>query len=303
MVHPVDIYQLKTFVAVAREGTVTRASEVVHLSQPAVSGHIKSIEDALGLALFDRTPKGMVLTPEGQRLLAKAEVILAAHQELVDEASRAKGTLTGKLRLGSGSTSNHEAIGRLVTAFAERFPEVEVALKHGTSAEILAGLRAGSLDAGFYNEAGAPEPDLATHEVSRFAIHVVAPPGLVARGKRFDWSQLSDVAWIYPTASACCGRTAEDLFRTHHLHPKRVISIDRVEVTRTLVASGVGVGLLHDDVAREAERRGEVEIVVESPATVRVLFALLERRAKDPLLEAATSIIRQQARGPRASAG
>lgn len=292
----VDIYQLKTFVAVAREKSITRASELVHLSQPAVSGHIKSIEDALGLVLFDRTPKGMVLTAEGQRLLAKAEQILAAHQELVDEASRAKGVLTGKLRLGSGSNSNHEAIGRLVTAFAERFPQVEVALKHGTSADILAGLRSGALDAVFYNEAGEPEPDLARLEIARFAIHVVAPPGT-----RSDWKQLREAAWIYPTASACCGRTAEQLFKEHHFQPKRVISIDRVEVTRTLVASGVGVGLLHDDVAREAEARGEVEIVVRSPATVRVLFAHLERRAKDPLLEAATAIMRQTARGARPS--
>src|SRR5207237_3000722 len=94
-----DIYQLKTFVAVAREGSITRASEVLHLSQPAVSAHIKAIEDALGLALFERTPRGMSLTHDGQRLLAKAEQALAVHQELMDEATRIKGHLTGTLRL------------------------------------------------------------------------------------------------------------------------------------------------------------------------------------------------------------
>jgi len=64
-----DIYQLKTLVAVAREGSVTRASEVLHLSQPAVSAHIKAIEDALDLVLFERTPRGMTLTRDGERLL------------------------------------------------------------------------------------------------------------------------------------------------------------------------------------------------------------------------------------------
>jgi DNA-binding transcriptional LysR family regulator len=53
-----DIYQLKTFVVVAREGSITRASEILHLSQPSVSAHIKVIEDALDLALFERTPRG-----------------------------------------------------------------------------------------------------------------------------------------------------------------------------------------------------------------------------------------------------
>jgi DNA-binding transcriptional LysR family regulator len=146
-----DIYQLKTFVAVAREGSITRASELLHLSQPAASAHIKAIEDALGLTLFERTPRGMTLTSDGERLLAKAERSLAAHRELMDEATRIKGHLTGKLRLGAGSNSNNEAIGRLLTSLAERWPDVEVALKHGTSQEVLTGLRNGSLDAGFYN--------------------------------------------------------------------------------------------------------------------------------------------------------
>lgn len=95
-----DLHQLKTFVAVAREGSITRASGLLHLSQPAVSAHIKAMEDTLGLSLFERTPRGMSLTPDGQRLLAKAEQTLAAHQELMAEATRTKGELTFvKLRI------------------------------------------------------------------------------------------------------------------------------------------------------------------------------------------------------------
>lgn len=285
---PMDIYQLKTFVAVAREGSITRASELVHLSQPAVSAHIKAIEEALGLALFDRTPKGMSLTADGQRLLAKAEQTIAAHQELMDEATRSKARLSGKLRLGAGSNSNHQAIGRLVTVLSERFPEVEVALKHGTSAEILAGLRNGSLDAGFYNEGAEPDADLATLEVSRFKTWVVAPPGSGA----LNWKALAELPWIYPTASACCGRTAESLFKTHHFRPKRIISVDREDVTRTLVAGGIGVGLLHDGTAKAAKASGDVELLLQSENVVRVLFASLSSRAQDPLLIAATSILR-----------
>ncbi len=65
-----DLHQLKTFVTVAREGSITRASELLHLSQPAVSAHIKAIEDAFDLKLFDRKARGMTLTADGQRLLA-----------------------------------------------------------------------------------------------------------------------------------------------------------------------------------------------------------------------------------------
>lgn len=292
-----DLHQLKTFVTVAREGSITRASGLLHLSQPAVSAHIKAMEDTLGLSLFERTARGMSLTRDGQRLLAKAEQTLAAHQELMAEATRSKGELTGKLRLGAGSNSSNEAIGRLLTVLSERCPGVEVALTHRTSQEVLAGIRNGSLDAGFYNEPGEAEPDLATIEVAGFAIYLVAAPGVVAAAKPPDWQAIAELPWIYPTESACCSRTAEHLFASQRLRPKRVISADRQDVTRTLIASGLGVGLLHADTAREAQARGEVVILFEAETRVRILFAHLASRAEDPLLVAASSIMRAPPRG------
>jgi DNA-binding transcriptional LysR family regulator len=285
-----DIHQLKTFIAVAREGSITRASERLHLSQPAVSAHIKAIEDALDLTLFERTARGMSLTVDGQRLLAKAEQTLGAHQELMEEATRIKGKLSGRLRLGANSNSNNAAIGRLLTVLSERYPDVEVVLKHGTSGEILAGLRNGSLDAGFYNEAAEPAPDLATTEVSQFKIFVVTSPGLVARP--LDWNVLAEMAWIYPAASGCCGLSAEAFFKAHRIRPRRIISVDREDVTRTLVAGGLGVGLLHADTAKGAQAHGEVELLAESPNAVRVLFAHLASRHQDPLLSAAVAALR-----------
>jgi DNA-binding transcriptional LysR family regulator len=292
LVPPVEIYQLRTFVAVAREGSITRASEQLHLSQPAVSAHIKAIEDSLGLTLFERTPRGMSLTSDGERLLVKAEQTLGVHQELMEEAKRIKGQLTGRLRLGACGSSIKEAVGHLVTVLSERCPEVEVAVKHGTSQEILTGLRNGTLDAGYYNEAGESEPELTTVEVSRFGICLAAAPKLVEISQPLDWNALADLPWIYPTASTCCGKTAELLFKTHEIRPRKIISIDREQVTRTLVAGGVGIGLLHADTANEARALGEVQLLFESPSSVRVLFAHLASRAQDPLVSAASSIVR-----------
>ncbi|MEO7735383.1 MAG: LysR family transcriptional regulator, partial [Kofleriaceae bacterium] len=194
-----EIYQLRTFVAVAHEGSITRASERLYLSQPAVSAHIKALEETLGLALFERTARGMSLTSDGQRLLAKAEHTLAAHRELLDEATRLKGHLTGRLRLGAGSNASTEHIGRLLTVLSDRCPEVEVTLQHGNSLEILGSIRNGTLDAGFYNEAGEPDAALQIVEVARFAIYLAAPPGLAAASQPLDWKALAEVPWICPT--------------------------------------------------------------------------------------------------------
>ncbi len=287
-----DLHQLRTFVAVAHEGSITRASERLHLSQPAVSAHIKAIEDAFDLELFARTARGMTLTAEGERLLAKAELALGAHRALMDEAMRIKGHLEGRLRLGAASNSGNEAIGRLLTTFSERCPDVEVTLEHGRSSDVLTGIRNGTFDAGFYNEGGEPDPVLQTIEVSRFKTFVVAAPSLGLATEPLDWRRLADLPWIYPTTSACCGRTAEELFAQHHIRPKRIVSVDRESVTRSLIAGGLGIGLLHADTAEEARARGEVEVVAEAATLVRVLYAFLASRAGDPILAAAAAIVR-----------
>jgi DNA-binding transcriptional LysR family regulator len=286
-----EIHQLETFVAVAREGSITRASERLCRSQPAVSAHIKAIEDTLGLTLFERTARGMSLTSDGQRLLEKAEQTLAAHRELIEEATRIKGRLTGKLRLGMASNASTEVLGRLLTVLSERCPELEVALQHGTSLDLLNGLRSGSLDAGFYNEAGEPDAELMASEVARFDIYLVAPPGLVPVSQPVDWAALAELPWVCPTSGTCCGQAAENLFKRHQVRPGRIINIDRESVTRTLISGGVGVGLLHAETAREARAGGEVEIVCEAQRAVRVLFAHLARRAHDPILCAVSSIV------------
>lgn len=287
-----EIHQLKTFVAVAREGSITRASERLYLSQPAVSAHIKAIEETLGLALFERTARGMSLTDDGRRLLLKAEDILGAHRELVDEAQRIKGSLTGKLRIGGAANSESGPVGKLVLGLSERCPEVDVTIQHGNSLDILDGIRNGSLDAGFYNEPGEPDADLFTVEVSRFTIYLASSPGLVDGTQPLDWRELAEMPWVYPTCgSSCCGRAAENLFLRYQFRPKRTIGIDRESVTRTLIAGGVGIGMLHAETAMQAQAAGEVNLLCEAHDSVRVLFAHLVSRDKDPLLNAARSLL------------
>jgi hypothetical protein len=82
------------------------------------------------------------------------------------------------------------------------------------------------------------------------------------------------------------------LFRKHRIQPRRIINIDREEVTRALISGGIGVGFLHAATATEAQRRGEVQLVCEVRETVRVLFAYLSSRGQDPLLSAVSSIVR-----------
>lgn len=293
-----DLHQLRTFVAVAREGSVTRASERLHLSQPAVSAHVKALEDTLGLTLFERSSKGMQLTGDGAQLLAKAELVLSAQRGLVDEATRLKGRLAGRLELGGGSNSGSDAVlGHLLLALSDRHPEIEVSLAHGDSSEVVEGIVSGRLDGGFYNASDPPDPRLSTTEVSRFGIYVAAPPGTSFAQPPVNWQALADVPWICAPPDSCCGKAVERLFERHRFRPSRIIRIDREKVTLELVTAGVGLGLLHEDSALAARARGDVDVVCEAALGAQVLFAHLAARKDDPLLVAVVSAIEEHVAG------
>ena len=87
-----ELYQLRTFLAVAETRHLTRAAERVHLSQPAVSAQLKALEEELGVQLFERLHGGMELTVTGGQLLQHAERVLGAAEELREAAGRLRGS-------------------------------------------------------------------------------------------------------------------------------------------------------------------------------------------------------------------
>ncbi len=290
-----DLHQLRTFVTVAREGSITRASMLLHLSQPAVSAHIRALEEGLGLDLFRRTPRGMALSADGEALLAKAGAMMEAHRALLEEAARLRqrrrGTLAGHLRIGGGGGSAAAALGALVAALSAGHPEVTLDLQQGATPDVLAALSDGRLDGGVVNDAGQAGPELQKTLVGRFRIWLAAPKGMAGAGDGPDWQALAELPWIGPSdATSCCAKAAEALFRRRQFRPKQVISIAHEATTHSLIASGAGIGLLHEEAALAARAAGEARLICEAHAGVDIVFASHESRRNDPLLVLAHEI-------------
>jgi len=141
---PLDSELLRTFVAVAAAGNVTRAAEQVGRTQSAVSIQIKKLEETLGESLFERGSRGVALTPQGKLLLVSANRIIG----LLDEAAtaiRAK-PLGGPVRIGIPEEYGYTVLPRALAAFASQHPHVEVTVKCGYSAAQLAAIDADELD-------------------------------------------------------------------------------------------------------------------------------------------------------------
>ena len=96
-----ELYQLRSFVAVAELGHLTRAADKLHVSQPALSAQIKALEEELELELFERRSSGMMLTAAGKRLVGEAQKLLSAAQSLRNEARTIKGEVVGVARVGT----------------------------------------------------------------------------------------------------------------------------------------------------------------------------------------------------------
>jgi DNA-binding transcriptional LysR family regulator len=141
---PLDSDLLRTFLAVAATGNVTRAAEKVGRTQSAVSIQIKRLEETLGENLFERGSRGVTLTAQGQVLLVSANRIIG----LLDETAatiRAK-PLGGPVRIGIPEEYGYTVLPRALAAFANQHPQVEVTVKCGYSAAQLAAIEADELD-------------------------------------------------------------------------------------------------------------------------------------------------------------
>ena len=121
-----ELYQLKTFVAISQEGNLTRAAERVFTSAPAVSAQLKALEDELGVKLFERTPRGMVLTDAGRSLLDEAQRTLASAMRMRSAAEQLRGVAQGVVRFGTVVDPVALRLGDVLVKLAERHPQVSL---------------------------------------------------------------------------------------------------------------------------------------------------------------------------------
>ena len=138
------------FVTVAREGSVSRAAELLNLTQPAVSHQIRRLSEDIGITLFTRTSRGLDLTADAKSLLPKAEQVLDAMTEFRRCASLQCGQVNGTLRLGTIIDPEFIRLGRLLSQLGAAHPNITTELVHGVSGEILEKIQRRQVDAGFY---------------------------------------------------------------------------------------------------------------------------------------------------------
>ncbi|GAW35838.1 HTH-type transcriptional activator CmpR [Roseovarius sp. A-2] len=280
------------FVTVAREGSVSRAAELLHLTQPAISHQIKRLSEETGITLFRRTPHGLDLTEDGKALLPKAEQVLNAMADLRRSASTQSGQISGKLRIGTIVDPEFIRLGKLLSSLKENHPEIVTELVHGVSGEILDKLKRQTIDIGFYlcapEEIGEipSEQPLQTLKLAQFDYRIIAPVGWETRVGDASLAELAALPWIGTTAVSVHNRLLTRIFSRHGVVQNSVALVDHEASMLEMVRSGVGLSLCRESIALH-QRQAYGLTVCETqriPACLCVLA--LEAQKEAPVMAA-----------------
>ncbi|MDQ0027463.1 DNA-binding transcriptional LysR family regulator [Variovorax paradoxus] len=235
--------QLATFHAVARLGSVSLAADEMHLTQPAVSIQIGTLEESAGTPLLQRTGRGIRLTEAGELLAGYAGRILDLWREAGDEMAMLQGVFSGTLRVGAITTAEY-LLPPILVNFAKEHPKVKVKLQVGNRDEIVRMLAGQEIDIAIM---GRPPAELKT-DSSAFAKHpmafLAAPSHPLMSTAKPTLAMLSDTRMLVRERGSGTRTTVERFFKDEGL-PLRIGSeLSSNEAIKQMCAAGFGIAFL-----------------------------------------------------------
>ena len=295
---------LRCFITVAREGTVSRAASLLHLTQPAVSLQLKGLEESTGLQLFNRTPGGFTLTEAGAALLPLAHKAVTAALEFLSAASTLKQSQRSTLRVGTILDPEFTRLGPFVRSLAASSQKAEIFLRHGMSDDVLTQIGKGELDVGYYIdrtpiaarhphcERSIEDGKFTAAPVLNYVYRVIAPAEWREKVLGKDWTDLARLPWLATPTPSAHRRLLDDIFRPLGSLPKRVGYTDQEEAMIDFVESGVCLSLARESVLERV--RGMRNVIVADKVSLACDLSLvcLTARRHEPTIARAFAAMR-----------
>lgn len=258
MKEPLDSWQLRAFVMLARKGSYTAAARELHLTQSAISHSMKALERSAGCRLFDRMGKKHVLTLAGEQLLQHAGKIL-------DEMESARASLEqlgrwgkGRLRLGATTTACQHIIPPVLREFKESYPDHHINIEPGDTAELLDLLLRRRIDLALCVDP-PEEPQLEFHRLFtdelKFIVGPMHPWALAGRVTRAD---IPRQRYILYSKNSVTLRLVKDYFSREDIVLNTVMELGDIQATLELVKLGLGISIISPWVAQKELGGGQL---------------------------------------------
>ncbi|PYG32582.1 LysR family transcriptional regulator [Pelagimonas varians] len=287
-----SINTILAFVTVAREGSVSRAAEVLNLTQPAISHQIKRLGEETGITLFNRTPSGLRISHDGAAVLAKAEGVLNAMSEFHRSARQRSGQISGKLRIGTIVDPEFIRLGSMLVRLQSEHPGIETELTHGVSGDILTWLKRGQIDAGFYlcgpddlKPLGAEgEDQIHAIKLADFTYRVIGPVGWQNKIENADWQSLATFPWIGTPERSVHYRLLSKAYPNPADRLDVVARVDQEASMLEMVRSGIGLSLCRESIALHQKQSFGLAVCNSVSVPACLCFVTLDRRKDSPIL-------------------
>lgn len=297
---------LRTFLAVRKHLSYTRAADEVYLSQPAVSRQIQQLERELGVPLFEQIGRTLHVTDAGSTLACEAEKLLADMERVAESVAAHRALDAGTLRIGAGTTPGFYLLPPIVGVFHRKYPGVEIDYVVEQSRGVEQKVLRNELDLGFIG--GPPLSDyllaetVAEDEIVCFA----SPSHPLADRRRINVKALGGETWIVRRPGSATRELFEAWLASAGGETGRTIELGCPEAVRSLVAAGVGIGYM-SNLAIDADlRRKRLKQLAILGLKLRRRIYLIRHSDKhvSPLLKAFLDLLRSAiGRTNRSSSG
>jgi DNA-binding transcriptional LysR family regulator len=254
-----EIRQLRAFAAIAETHTFTAAAERGHVTQAAISMQIRQLEKEVGGPLFIRTPRRVVLTEAGEKLLVHARLILRAHDDALSELAELAGAERGRLRIGSASAMvSSVPLPEILKELRRRHPHAEISVASGTSESLVKHILSGELDVAFVSlpvEARGVETELLSRDE---LIAIAGPHHPLAKQRVVSAFTLAGEKLILGERGGNTRRMIDEFFAEAGLKPNVAMELSRQAAIRRMVEADMGVGIVPRQSAREEIEAGRL---------------------------------------------
>lgn len=241
-----DLRRVRTFVTIAEQGSVSKAAVRLHITQPALSRQIQDFQRELGLKLFDRVGRGIVLTSEGDQLLTECRALLT-HAETVSERARMllRGD-TGTLKVAASPVQIEAVLSGFLHKYAEYYPNVDVRVIEAVGPDILAMLECGDIHLGILLHAvQVDDRPFGRSEVPPVELLAVCRPSFRLKfGKTIDVRVLASYPLLLLDSGFVVRKTFDAVCRLAKLKPKVVMESRAPSNLLALAEAGHGVAVI-----------------------------------------------------------
>jgi LysR family hydrogen peroxide-inducible transcriptional activator len=266
-----EIHQLRYFVAVAEEGSFSRAAAKVRVAQPSLSQQIRKLEAEVGQPLFDRLPRSVVLTEAGRCLIEYARQILASIGDARRCVDELKGKIAGDVAVGAIPTIAPYVLPELVVTFQQHYPDVTLHIVEDVTAGIVRRIEAGELDVALASTC-QKSPSLGVEPFGAEPLLALVPEAHSLAGQsEITFDDLKSQRFLLLHEMHCLSQQVHHQLESRRLHPEIALAGSQLSTIANMVAAGIGVSIVPQMMVRRHATPGCVTLPFAPPVPEREL--------------------------------